>query len=143
MASRVFGGNADHTFDGQSLEDELNSITMTFAMTTSEITAFLDTYQVVVASAKKNVTMEIEGSYDATANQADDKYFSAIGGGVVTSTFTPAGGAATANNPKYQCAASNLEGTLVASHRLSLPVGDKAAISVSLQCSGSTTRETS
>ena len=141
--ARLFGGNADFSFDGESIEDELNSVTMTFEVAVGDITAFSDTYQVPVAG-KKSSKVDIAGSFDPTADQADDKIFDAFeSSSPVTVLLVPGGGAASAVNPSYECTASGLTGALVENHVLSLPVGDKASFTSSIQLSGSTTRETS
>ena len=136
--ARVFGGNADFYLDDTWIESWLNSISISFDVPAGDITAFGDTYQNAVAG-KKNTTIELSGEADFSAAAADEVIFESIGAGVKTSKFEPEG----STNFYYSCAASGLTGTLVSSYSISLPVGDKASFTASLQNSGSTTRETS
>ena len=140
---RVYGGTVDFYLDDTQIEGWLDSATINFNMTTADITSFDDTYQNVVASAKKNTTLEIAGSYDSAASAADEVIFECIGAGVKTSKFEPGGGTVGGDNPSYECSASGLTGSLITSYSISLPVGDKASFTASIQNSGSTTRETS
>jgi len=141
--SRIYGGNADFSFNAQAIEDELDSVTMSFEVATADITAFSDSYQVAVAG-KKSSKVDITGAFDSTDDQADDTIFQAFdSSSPVTVLFVPGGGAASASNPSYECTASGLTGALVESHNLSLPVGDRASFTTSIQLSGLTTRETS
>ena len=136
--ARIFGGNADFYLDDTWIEAWLDSISIAFDIPTGDITAFADAYQNVVAG-KKNTTLELAGSLDTASAAADEVIFECIGAGVKSSKFEPAGAATC----YYQCSASGLTGTLVSRYSISLPVGDKASFTASLQNSGSTTRETS
>jgi len=135
--ARTFGGNADFTLGATALESWLNSITMNVDVPVSEITAFSDTYQNVVAG-KKNVTLELAGVLDTTSAAADAIIFGCIGKGVATMTFKPLG----STTAYYQTSSSGLTGTLVKSYSISLPVGDKGSFTASLQDSASTVRKT-
>ena len=139
--ARVHGKNANYSFNAISIEDELSSITQTSNVPSSEITSFTDAYGVSLAG-KVNTTTEISGSLDMTqgASAGDQTLFEAIGGGVVTTVFDPVGGGPAAGNPTFNCTASGLTGALVSNYSISLPVGDKASYSASIQHSGATTR---
>ena len=138
--ARIFGGNVDFYLDDTQIEDWLNSATITFDVPVGDITSFTDIYQNVVAG-KKNATLEIAGALDTASAAADEVIFECIGAGVKTSKFEPGGGTPSASNPYYQCSASGLTGTFVKRYSISLPVGDAASFTASLQNSGSTTRE--
>ena len=134
----TYGGNADFYLDDTWIEAWLNSITINFDVPTADVTSFTDSYQNVVVG-KKNTTIELSGHFDTASAAADEVIFESIGAGVKTSKFEPGG----ATSCYYQCSASGLTGTLVSKYSISLPVGDKASFTASLQNSGSTTRETS
>ena len=136
--ARIFGGNADFFLDDTWIEGWLNSITINFDVPSGDITAFEDVYQNVVAG-KKNTTIELAGELDTADSAADEVIFESIGAGVKESKFEPEG----TTNYYYKCAASGLAGTLVSRYSISLPVGDVASFTASLQNSKSTTRETS
>ena len=135
--ARLFGGNADFFLDDTWIEGELDSITINFDVPVGDITAFEDTYQTVV-TGKKNATIELAGALDEASGKAAEVIFECIGAGVKTSKFEPEG----TTSYYYQCSASGLTGTLVSSYSISLPVGDKASFTASLQNSKNTTRET-
>lgn len=139
--ARVHGRNSNFSFNAVAIEDELNSIVMNVTVPEGEITSFTDAYGNFLAG-KKNVTTEISGSLDMVhgASAGDQTLFEAIGGGVVSTIFDPTGSGPAANDPEYLCTASGLTGVLLASYSISLPVGEKASYSASLQHSGSTTR---
>ena len=136
---RTFGGIATFYLDDTAIESWLDSVTMSVSVPVADITSFADTWQNVVAG-KKNVTLDLSGSYDNASSGVDEVIFECIGAGTKTTKFVPAGGTANANNPSYNCTASNLVGTFVSSYSISLPVGDKASFSASLQNSGATVR---
>jgi len=138
MATRYFGGNADFYLDDTWIEDQLNSITLNATVPTGDITAFDDTYGNAV-TGKKNITYELAGPLDEASGEAAEVIFECIGAGVKTSKFEPAG----ETTCYYQCSAAGLTGTFVTRYSISLPVGDAASFTASLQNSGSTTRETS
>lgn len=135
--ARTYGGNADYSLAGTWIEGWLDSITINMDVPVADITSFTDAYQNVKAG-KKNVTTELTGIMDTVSATVDDIIFNRIGAGPTTSKFEPAG----ATTCYYQCASSGLTGTLVTKYTISLPVGDKAKFSASLQNSGNTTRET-
>ena len=138
MANRTFGGNADFYIDDTWIEDQLNSITMNADVPSSDITAFDSTYGTAVAG-KKNITYELAGSLDEASGEAAEVIFECIGAGVKTSKFEPAG----ATTCYYNCTGSGLVGTFVTRYSISLPVGDAASFTASLQNSGLTERKTS
>ena len=139
---RVYGGEVDFLLDSTQIEAWLDSATINFSVPVGDITSFSDTFQNVIAG-KKNVTMDIAGTWDGDASAADDIIFGCIGAGVKTTSFEPGGGTIGGDNPAYNCAASGLVGTFISSYSISLPVGDKASFSASLQNSGLTERKTS
>ncbi len=139
--ARLMGSDANFSFNAVAIEDELNSININFTIPESDITSFADVWQNFLAG-KKNTTTDIQGSLDMAAASGDITIFEAMAGGVVSTVFDPTGSGPGSNDPEYQCTASGLTGVLVASHTISLPVGDKASYSTTLQHSGSTTRAT-
>ena len=137
--ARTHGKNADFSFNAVSIETELNNIVMNASVPEAEITAFADTYQNYLAG-KKNVTTDISGTLDLALAAGEITIFDAIGAGPVTTLFDLTGSGPAADNPEYQCTAAGLTGVLVSRYHISLPVGDKASYSATLQHSGSTTR---
>lgn len=71
-------GSADFSFDMVDLEDELDTVTLTFDVPAPEITAFTDAYGNVVAG-KPTARIDISGSWDPTASQGDDTIFGELG----------------------------------------------------------------
>ena len=141
--ARVHGKNAKYSFNAIALEGELNDIQQNMTVPESEITSFADVWQNFLAGDKKNIVTEISGSLDTVLGAGDATIFGAIGGGPVSTVFDLTGNGPGANDPEYQCSASGLNGALVANYKISLPVGDKASYSASVQHSGLTTRATS
>ncbi|KKM64085.1 hypothetical protein LCGC14_1504950 [marine sediment metagenome] len=139
MATRVHGKDADFSFNGQTIESELSSITMNAAAPEAEITAFDDVWQNYLAG-KKNITYDLTGTLDMAANSAEQAIVEQVGSGNVTTLFDITGSGPNTNDPEYTCTSSGLTGTLVRSVSITMPVGDKAGFSASLQNSGATTR---
>tara|TARA_R110000824_G_scaffold37757_1_gene115969 strand:+ start:3819 stop:4250 length:432 start_codon:yes stop_codon:yes gene_type:complete len=142
--ARTHGKDSNFSFNSVSIEDELNSISMSASVAESEVTSFADTYQNFLAG-KKNVTFDIAGSLDMAASQGDATIFDHLHtiSGPKTLVFDPDGAGPDTNSPEYTCTSSGLTGALVTSYSISLPVGGAATYSASFQCSGSTTRATS
>lgn len=140
--ARTHGKDSSFSFNAVELNDELNQITMNVDVPETEITAFADAWQNFLAG-KKNFTTEIQGFIDLAAAAGDVTFFDALGGGVKSTVFDPVGTGPAAGAPEYQCTASGLNGVLVASYRVSLPVGGAASYAVRLQHSGLTSRATS
>ena len=142
--ARTHGKDSNFSFNGVSIEDELNSISMSASVAESDVTAFADAYQNFLAG-KKNVTFDISGSLDMAASQGDATIFDHLHAisGPKTLIFDPDGAGPDTNSPEYTCTSSGLTGALVTSYSISLPVGGAATYSASFQCSGSTTRATS
>ena len=142
--ARTHGKDSNFSFYSVSIEDELNSISMSASVAESEVTSFADTYQNFLAG-KKNVTFDIAGSLDMAASQGDATIFDHLHtiSGPKTLVFDPDGAGPDTNSPEYTCTSSGLTGALVTSYSISLPVGGAATYSASFQCSGSTTRATS
>ena len=137
--ARVFGGDANFSFNAIAIEGELNSIGISFDVGSVDITAFADTWQVPLAG-KKSTQIEIAGTVDPVNSAGVDTLFDAIQGGPLSTVFDPTGSGPGANNPEYLCTASGLTGTLVAGLRINYAVADAARYSATLQNSGSTTR---
>ena len=140
--ARVHGKNAKYSFNAIALEGELNDIQQNMTVPESDITSFSDAWQNFLAGDKKNIVTEISGSLDTVLGAGDATIFGAIGGGPVSTVFDLTGSGPGANDPEYQCSASGLNGALVANYKISLPVGDKASYSASIQHSGLTSRAT-
>ena len=142
--ARTHGKDSNFSFNGVSIEDELNSVTMSASVGESDVTAFADVYQNFLAG-KKNVTFDIAGSLDMAASQGDATIFDHLTttSGPLTLVFDPDGAGPDTNSPEYTCTSSGLTGALVTSYSITLPVGGAATYSASFQCSGSTTRATS
>ena len=120
----------------------MNSIVQTIDVPEAEITAFADVYGNFLAG-KKSVKTEIQGSADIdalTSVQGVKTLYAGIGAGPKSTVFDPTGTGPAAGAPEYQCTTSGLTGVLVANLKISLPVGDAARYSATLQHSGSTTR---
>ena len=142
--ARTHGKDSNFSFNSVSIEDELNSISMSASVSESDVTSFADVYQNFLAG-KKNVTFDISGSLDMAASQGDATIFDHLHtiSGPKTLVFDPDGAGPDTNSPEYTCTSSGLTGALVTSYSITLPVGGAATYSASFQCSGSTTRATS
>ena len=137
--ARVMSNPALFSYNAVQIEDELNSIVQTIDVPAADITAFADVYQNAVAG-KKSVRTEIGGSADLAASQGWKTLFAGIGAGPKSTVLDPVGTGPGANAPEYQCTASGLTGVLVAAMKISLPVGDAARYTATLQHSGLTSR---
>ena len=142
--ARTHGKDSNFSFNGVSIEDELNSITMNATVGESDISAFGDTYQTFLAG-KKNVTFAVSGALDMAASQGDVTIFDHIHSisGPKTLVYDPDGAGPDTNSPEYTCTSSGLTGALCTSYTINLPVGGAATYSATFQCSGSTTRAVS
>ena len=142
--ARTHGKDSNFSFNGVSIEDELNSITMNATVAESDISAFGDTYQTFLAG-KKNVTVDVSGALDMAASQGDVTIFDHIHSisGPKTLVYDPDGAGPDTNSPEYTCTSSGLTGALCTSYTINLPVGGAATYSATFQCSGSTTRAVS
>ena len=142
--ARTHGKDSNFSFNGVSIEDELNSITMNATVGESDISAFGDTYQTFLAG-KKNVTFDVSGALDMAASQGDVTIFDHLHSisGPKTLVYDPDGAGPDTNSPEYTCTSSGLTGALCTSYTINLPVGGAATYSATFQCSGSTTRAVS
>ena len=142
--ARTHGKDSNLSFNGVSIEDELNSITMNATVAESDISAFGDTYQTFLAG-KKNGTVDVSGALDMAASQGDVTIFDHIHSisGPKTLVYDPDGAGPDTNSPEYTCTSSGLTGALCTSYTINLPVGGAATYSATFQCSGSTTRAVS
>ena len=139
--ARVHGKDVNFSFNAVAIEDELNSVTITFEVPEAEISAFADAWQLFLAG-KPNVKTEIAGTLDMAAGQGDVTLFEAFGAGPLSTVFDPTGSGPGSNDPEYQCTSSGLAGVLVEQYTITLPVGGPATYTATLQHSGSTTRAT-
>ena len=142
--ARTHGTNAHFSYNGVALEGFLSDITQNATVPESDITSFSDSWQNFLPG-KKDITTEIQGSADFThgASGSDQTLFEGIGAGVKTTVFDPTGSGPDTNDPEYTCTASGLTGVLVSTYSVSLPVGEVATFTATLQHSGSTTRAVS
>jgi hypothetical protein len=143
--ARIHGKNANFSFNGVAIEDELNSITMNAAASEADITAFADTYQNFLVG-KKAVTFDVAGFLDADfSGDGDATIFDHISltSGPKTLVYDPSGSGPDTNDPEYTCTSSGLTGAICSSYSITLAVGSAATYSASFQCSGSTTRAVS
>jgi hypothetical protein len=88
--ARISAKDADFVFNAVAIEDELNSVTLNFAVPEAEITAFADAGQNFLAG-KLGTSLEIAGSVDLAASQGDATIFAALGGAALTWDFEPDG----------------------------------------------------
>ena len=142
--ARTHGKDSNFSFNGVSIEDELNSVTMNATVAESDVTAFSDVYQNFLAG-KKGVSFDISGSLDMAASQGDATIFDhlTLTSGPKTLVFDPDGAGPDTNSPEYTCTSSGLTGAICSSYTINLPVGGAATYSATFQCSGSTTRAVS
>lgn len=131
--ARVHGRGTTFVFDGVGLTDELRNVTQTSTVSSADITSFGDAYQNSLAG-KPNHSWDIDGALDTAAAQGHKTLFGAIGAGVKTAVFSPDAGTTT-----YTTTASGLTGALINSYRISLPVGDTARYSATIQVSNTLT----
>ena len=143
--ARTHGKDSNFSFNGVSIEDELNSVTMNATVAEADITAFADVYQNFLAG-KKSVSFDVAGSADMSfSGQGDATIFAHITltSGPKTLIFDPDVAGPDTNSPEYTCTSSGLTGAMCSSYTINLPVGDAATYSATFQCSGSTTRAVS
>ena len=88
--ARAHGKDADLSYAGVALEDELNNIALNFSVPEAEITAFGDAWQNFLAG-KPTATLELSGSADLAGSQGDDTIFGDLGGAAQTWDFEPDG----------------------------------------------------
>ena len=139
---RVHGKDLNYKYNTVDIEDELNSVNISFTVDSAEITSFLDAFANSLGG-KVNVVTDIAGTLDMALNKGMATLFYTLGGSPVTTILDYTGGGPGANDPQYQCTASGLTGVLISSLTLDLPVGGIATYTASLQHSGVTTRATS
>jgi len=133
MARRT-GINANFSFDGSAIEDELNSITQTIDNTLTEVTAFADTGAEFVEGLH-NGKYSLAGACDFAVNQGDSKVFGVIGYGERSFVFQPTGAGAGASDPNYTGNA------LVTSYSITSEVGGAVTYSAGLQMNGPVSRD--
>ena len=139
---RIHGKNVNYKYNTIDIEDELNSVSISFTAPPAEITSFADAWQNFL-SGKKNAKTDIGGTLDMALAKGEATLFNSFGKGPVSTELQFTGSAAGSNTPAYETAASGLTGTYLESLNISLPVGGAATYSATLQHSGATTRETS
>ena len=140
--ARIHGKSVNYKYNTIDIEDELNSVAISFAVPQADITTFNDAWQNFL-SGKKNTKTDMAGTLDMAAAKGEATLYSSFGGGPVATLLDFTGSGAGANTPTYETAASGLTGAYLETLNLSLPVGGTATYSATLQHSGATTRETS
>lgn len=141
--ARVHSKNVNFAYNSVNMESELDSVEMAVAVPESEITSFADPWQNFLAGSKENFQTTLQGSYDTAAGTAYKTLLAGLGSGPQSTVFDPTGNGPATNDPEYQNTASGLTGSLVASLSLSLPVGERASFSATLQHSGVVSRAVS
>lgn len=121
--ARTHGKNADLVFDGVPIEDEVNSVTLNFAVPEAEITSFADPWQNALAG-KPTATLDAEGSWDPAAAQGDATIFAALGTAAKTWDFEPDG---TTGYNGY---------AIVTAYRIVAAINDAIKYSVSMKHNG-------
>ena len=139
---RVHGKNLNFAYNTKDIEDELNTVGITFTVDAADITSFEDAYMNFLGG-KVNVVTDITGTLDMAAGKGEATLFASLGGGPVSTVLDYSGSGPGTDDPEYQCTASGLTGVLISSLSLQLPVGAAATYTATLQHSGATTRETS
>ena len=81
-------GVADFNYNSVVIDDELNSITLTFDVPPADITSFADTYQNVVAG-KPSAKIDVAGTWDPAASQGDATIFGELGAAAKAWIFEP------------------------------------------------------
>lgn len=76
--ARTHGKDADFSFDSVALEDELNTVTLNFAVPEAEITAFADAWGNFLAG-KPTATISVGGSLDPAGGAGDVTIFGELG----------------------------------------------------------------
>ena len=140
--ARIHGKNVNYKYNTVDIEDELNTVSITFTVPQAEITSFNDAWGNFL-SGKKNTKVDMGGTLDMAAGKGEATLFASFGGGPVATLLDFTGSGAGANTPTYETASSGLTGAYLESLNISVPVGGAATYSATLQHSGSTTRETS
>jgi hypothetical protein len=133
--ARIHAKNANFSFDGVSIEDELNSIEMSVDNPLAEVTALADTGAAFVEGGAPNSKFSIGGAADFAASQGDATIFGAIGQGDQAVIFQPTGNSPNTNDPNYTA------NVLVASYKVSCDVGSGVQYSADLQVNGAVTRD--
>ena len=88
--ARVHGKDVDAAFDSVQLEDELNSVTLTFDVPPADTTSFADAYQTALAG-KPKATLGMDGSLDPAAGAGDITIFGELGEAAKAWDFEPDG----------------------------------------------------
>lgn len=126
---RIAGNDANFSFATVSIEDELNSITMTVDNNLPEVTAFADIGAEFVEGLM-NGKFSIAGSCDFAAAQGDATIFGSIGAGEKAHIYQPDGVAAAADHPNYT------GNSFVKSYSITTSVGEAAKYTAELQVNG-------
>ena len=66
--ARAHGKDADFSFDGVAIEDELSSVSLNFSVPEADITSFSDAYQNFLAG-KPTATIDVSGFADLASSQ--------------------------------------------------------------------------
>jgi len=140
--ARTHAKDANFSFNSVAIEDEVNTIQLTFDVNEGDATAFADAYQVPIAGKSSAVT-EIQGTVDPAVSQGVDTLFDARIDGVKTTVYDLTGSGPNTDDPEYTSTASGLTGALFSSLRITYNVGDAARYVATLQHSGPLTRAVS
>lgn len=125
--ARTHGRDADFAFDDFStMEEELNSVTMTFSMPSTQITAFADAWR-NVRTGKPTATIDVSGLLNMAAGKGDITVFGELGLDAEEWDFEPAG------STGYNGLA------IVTSHSVNSSVGSAATYSTSFRHNGAST----
>ena len=88
--ARAHGKDADVTFNTTAIEDELQSIGLSFSVPPGEITAFADAWQNFL-SGKPTLVIDGAGYWDPASSQGDAALFAALGGVALVYNVEPDG----------------------------------------------------
>lgn len=132
--ARISAKDSDLSINAVAIEDEINSTELAIDVDLPEVTAFADVAKVSV-EGKYGWNLSVEGSADLAASQGDATIFALLGGGSVTTIYTPGGGAEGANNPDYTGS------VFLESYRLRSAVGEAVSYSAQFRGSGALTRD--
>ncbi len=88
--ARAHGKDADVTFNTTAIEDELQSIGLSFSVPPAEITAFADAWQNFL-SGKPTLVIDGAGYWDPASSQGDAALFAALGGVALVYNVEPDG----------------------------------------------------
>jgi len=133
--ARIAGKDANFSFGGPQIEDELNSIEMTVDVNLVEVTTFGDAAGTFVEGLPTG-SFSVSGFADFDASQGDATIFGQIGSGDTAFVFQPTGASPNTNDPNYTGQA------FVKSYRIRAEVGGAVSYTADFQVTGEITRGT-